>query len=144
MVLALFLLIAGAAILTVGAEAAIRGAGKFATARGISPFTLGALLFGIDIESLGAALIASGRNQPAIAAGEAFGTIVFLFGVGCGIALLVARGPVQSPSQPMVLWPAAGLVLCALALWDERVTRYDGFVLVLAYILYIGAVLREG
>ena len=144
MVLALFLLIAGAAILTVGAEAAIRAAGKLAMSRGISAFTLGALLFGIDIESLGAALIASGRNQPAIAAGEAFGTIVFLFGVGFGIALLVARGPVRSPSQPMVLWPAAGLVLCALALWDERLTRYDGFVLVLAYILYIGAVLREG
>jgi cation:H+ antiporter len=143
-VLALFLLIAGAAILTVGAEAAIRAAGKLAMSRGISAFTLGALLFGIDIESLGAALIASGRNQPAIAAGEAFGTIVFLFGVGFGIALLVARGPVRSPSQPMVLWPAAGLVLCALALWDERLTRYDGFVLVLAYILYIGAVLREG
>ena len=143
MILALLLLIGGAVVLTVGAESAIRGAGKFATARRISPFTLGALLFGVDLESLGAVLIASGRNQPALAAGEAFGTIVFLFGVGFGIALLVARQPVASPSQPMVLWPAAGLVLCALALWDETVTRYDGFVLVLSYILYIGLVVRE-
>ena len=143
MVWAIGLLAVGAVILTIGAEAAIRGAGKVAVARAISPFVLGALLFGIDIESLGAALIAAGRNQTSIAAGEAFGTIVFLFGVGFGLALLLARKPVESPSRAMVLWPAATLVLGALALVDEQVGRFEGISLIAAYILYISMVLRE-
>lgn len=144
MFLAVVLLVAGTALLTFGAEGAIRAAGKLAMSRGISPFMLGALLFGIDVESLGAALIAAGRNQPSIAVGEAFGTIVFLFGVGFGIALLVAPGPVPAPSQPMVLWPAAALLLCALALTDEQITRYEGLLLLLSYVVYVSLVIREG
>ncbi len=143
MLLAIGLLLIGTIILTVGAEAAIRAAGKVAKARGISPFVLGAVLFGIDIESLGAALIAAGRGQTAIAAGEAFGTIVFLFGVGFGLALLLTRKPVESPNRPMVLWPAATLVLGALAVSDQEVTRYEGVSLIATYVLYISVVLRE-
>ncbi len=143
MLLAIGLLVAGTIVITVGAEAAIRAAGKVAKARGISPFVLGAVLFGIDLESLGAALTAAARNQTAIAAGEAFGTIVFLFGVGFGLALLLSRRPVESPSRPMVLWPAAALVLGALAVADEQVSRYEGVSLILAYVLYLSMVLRE-
>ncbi|MDP8955990.1 MAG: hypothetical protein M3N24_03405 [Actinomycetota bacterium] len=143
MLSAIGLLVAGTVIVTVGAEAAIRAAGRVAKARGISPFVLGAVLFGVDIESLGAALIAAARDQTSIAAGEAFGTIVFLFGVGFGLALLLSRNPVEAPSRPMVLWPAATLVLGALALADERVSRYEAISLVLAYVLYLTMVLRE-
>ena len=143
MVLAIGLLVVGTVLLAVGAEAAIRAAGRFANARGISPFVLGAVLFGIDIESLGAALIAAGRGQTSLAAGETFGTIVFLFGVGFGVALLISRGPVEAPSRPMVLWPAATLVLGALAVSDQEVTRYEGVSLLLAYLLYLSMVLRE-
>ncbi len=143
MLLAIGLLVVGTIILALGAEAAIRAAGWVAKARGISPFLLGAVLFGIDIESLGAALIAAARDQTTIAAGEAFGTIVFLFGVGFGLALLLSRNPVESPSRSMVLWPAATLVLGALAIADEEVSRYEGVSLILAYILYLSMVLRE-
>src|SRR5439155_23428776 len=88
---AVLLLLGGAAVLTACAEAAIRGAGRLALERGVSPFLLGALLFGVDIESLGAALTATGRGQTSIAVGEAFGTVVFLFCAAFGSALLLAR-----------------------------------------------------
>ena len=143
MVLAIGLLVAGTIALTIGAEAAIRGAAKVGAARRISPFVLGAVLFGIDIESLGAALIAAGRDQTSMAAGGTFGTIVFLFGVGFGLALLISRKPVESPSRPMVLWPAATLVLGALAISDQVVSRYEGVTLVLAYVVYLSMVLRD-
>src|SRR5438552_15664534 len=123
MVPAVALLLFGAAVLTVGAEGAIRGAGRLARSRGLSPFVLGALLFGLDIESLGAALIAAGKGQTSIAAGEAFGTVVFLFSAAFGAALLVARAPVPAPSQPMILLPAGALAGCAFVLADSVVTR---------------------
>src|SRR5437870_13866641 len=113
MALAILLLLAGAGILTVGAEGAIRGAGRLARSRGLSPFVLGALLFGVDVESLGAALIAAGKGQTSIAAGEAFGTIVFLLSAAFGAALLVSPRPIESPGTLMVLLPAGTLAMGA-------------------------------
>ena len=131
-------------MLTVGAEAAIRGAGRFARAHRISPFALGALLFGIDLESLGAALVAAGRGQTSIAAGGAFGTIVFLFSAAFGAALLVSRKPVEAPSAEMVLLPALALATGGMALSDQMVSRFEGAGLIGIYLIYIGAVIREG
>lgn len=144
MVLAVVLLVGGGALLIAGAEWAIRGAARFARAVGASVFLLGALLFGIDLEGLSTALLAAGRGQTAIAAGEAFGTIVLLFGVGFGLALLVARGPVPSPGTLMAGAPAATLAVAAGVLADDRVTRPEGALLVLVYAGYVGLVVREG
>lgn len=144
MVLAILLLVGGAAVLTVGAEAAIRGAGRFARNHRISPFVLGAILFGIDLESLGAAVVAAGRGQTSIAAGEAFGTIVFLFSAAFGAALLVSRKPIPSPSREMVLLPALALATGAMALTDGLVSRLEGGGLIGIYLVYVGAVIWEG
>jgi len=144
MLVAISLLVAGAAVLTVGAEAAIRGAGRLAKARRISPFLLGALLFGVDVESVGAALIAAGRGQTALAAGEAFGTVVFLFSAAFGVALLLAPRPVESPSIQMVLLPAVTLLAGAAALADRVVSRPEGGALIGAYGIYLGIVILDG
>ena len=144
MLVAISLLVAGAAVLTVGAEAAIRGAGRLAKARRISPFLLGALLFGVDVESVGAALIAAGRGQTALAAGEAFGTVVFLFSAAFGVALLLAPRPIESPSIQMVLLPAVTLLAGAAALADRVVSRPEGGALIGAYGIYLGIVIVDG
>src|SRR2546425_13261469 len=103
MLVAISLLVAGAAVLAVGAEAAIRGAGRFAKARRISPFLLGALLFGVDVEALGAALIPAGRGQTPLAARRAFGTVVFLFSAAFGVAPFRTPRPIPSPRTRMGL-----------------------------------------
>ena len=144
MLVAILLLAGGAAVLALGAEAAIRGAGRFAKARRISPFVLGALLFGVDVESVGAALIAAGRGQTALAAGEAFGTVVFLFSAALGAALLLTPKPIESPSLQMVLLPGGTLVAGAAALADRVVTRFEGVALIGAYAIYLGIVVLEG
>ena len=144
MLLAVLMLIAGGAVLLVGAEAAIRGATRFAVAVGVSAFVLGALLFGIDIEGLSAALLASSRGQSAIAAGEAFGTVVFLFGVGFGVALLIAKRPVPAPSVQMILAPALPVAACSLTVYDQYVSRAEGGLLIAMYAGYVLAVVAEG
>jgi cation:H+ antiporter len=141
--LAIVLLLAGTAVLAVGAESAIRGAVRFAKARGVSPFVIGAVMFGIDVESLGAALIAAGRGQTAIAAGEAFGTIVFLLSVAFGAALLLSPEPIESPRAQMVLLPAVGLIAGGLTLADGEVDRLEGLALVVAFAVYIWMVIMD-
>jgi cation:H+ antiporter len=144
MVAAFALLAAGAAILYAGAETAVRGAARFARSAGIPAFVLGAVLFGLDIEGLGTALIAAGRGQTQIAAGEIFGTVLFLFGVAFGLTLILARRPVPSPAPIMVVAPAISMTAAAAALFDHFVSRPEGVFLLTLYVLYIVLVIRLG
>jgi cation:H+ antiporter len=140
---AVLLVLSGAVVLTAGAGAAVRGVTRFARAHGISSFVLGAVLFGIHLGSLGATLVASGKDQPALAAGTAMGTMAFLLGVGFGLALLVSKRPVEAPAPMMTLLPLAALALAALALRDLQVSRGEGVVLVGAYLAYLVTILRR-
>ena len=144
MVLAIVFLLVGAGVLAVGAESAVRGAARFAVAAGISAFSLGALLFGIDTEGAATAMIASGRGQTALAAGEAYGTVIFLLSAAFGAALLFARRPVDSPSVAMVVAPALPIAAGALALYDGTVTRPEGLLLLIVYGGYVAGVVAEG
>jgi cation:H+ antiporter len=144
MAVALGLLAAGAVILYAGAETAVRGAARFARAAGIPAFVLGAVLFGLDIEGLGTALIAAGRGQTQIAAGEIFGTVLFLFSVAFGLSLILARQPVPSPSPMMVVAPAASMTAAAAALFDRFVSRPEGAFLLALYVVYLVLVIRQG
>jgi cation:H+ antiporter len=144
MLVAVALLVAGAAVLYLGAEAAVRGATGLSRALGVTAFAVGALLFGIDLEGLGAAVVASARGETAIAAGEIFGTVLFLFSAAFGAALLLAREPVPSPDRIMVLAPGLHLVACAFAVADRYVARLEGVLLVVFYLAYVGLVVRTG
>jgi cation:H+ antiporter len=143
MLVAVGLLALGAAILYAGAEAAVRGASTLARATGFPAFALGALLFGIDPEGLGAAIAAAARGETAIATGEIFGAVLFLFSAAFGAALLVSRRPVPSPSPIMVLVPAIPLVGAATTLADRVVDRPEGALLIAVYAAYVAVLLRE-
>jgi cation:H+ antiporter len=140
--LAILLLLAGGVVLYAGAEAAVRGAAGLARATGISAFTLGALLFGIDLEGTGAAVVASAQGEPAIAAGEIFGTVVFLFSAAFGAALLFSNEPVPAPDAVMIVAPAMHLIAGALVISDRYVGRLEGGLLVALYLAYVVLVVR--
>jgi len=141
--LALLLLAVGTVLVAIGAEAAVRGTARFALATGIPAFVLGALLFGVDFEGTAGSLIAAGRGQTSVAAGEAFGTIIFLFSAAFGAALVVARRPVPSPSPLMVISPSLTVVASALVLEDRFVSRPEGAFLILVYAGYVTIVIAE-
>jgi cation:H+ antiporter len=144
MIATLGLLLAGALILYLGAETALRGATGYAKAAGIRPFLLGAVLFGLDVEGLGAALVAAGRGQTEIAAGEAFGAVLFLFSAAFGLALVLAHKPVPAPSHVMIVAPALPLVAAATALFDHYVSRPEAALLLAFYVGYLILVVRDG
>jgi cation:H+ antiporter len=140
---AILLLAAGAALVFGGAETAIRGAGALAKAAGIPIFAIGAVLFGIDLEGLGTSVFAAARGQTAVAGGEIFGTVAFLFGGAFGLALILAPKPVESPPAEHVLLPSAGLFTIALAARDATITRVEGVLLLGLYAVYVVYVLFD-
>ncbi len=144
MLAALGLLALGAVLLYAGAEVAIRGAVALARALRVSAFVLGALLFGVDLEGLGTAVGASAAGQPMLAVGEIFGTVLVVFSVALGSALILAKRALESPHRTMVLAPAIPLVAAAMVLTDRYVGRLEGGLLLAIYAAYVAIVVREG
>ncbi|MCA1726329.1 MAG: hypothetical protein LC722_01330, partial [Actinobacteria bacterium] len=101
------------------------------------------LLFGVDLEGLGTAVVASARGQTALAGGEIFGTVAFLFSVAFGAALILARRPVPSPPAEHVLLPSAGVVTVGIAARDAYIGRVEGALLLGLYAVYVGYVLYD-
>jgi cation:H+ antiporter len=144
MLAALGLLALGTVLLYVGAEAAVRGATALARALRVPAFVLGALLFGIDLEGLSTAVGASAAGQPLLAAGEIFGSVLVVFSVAFGAALILAKRPLESPDVRMVLAPAIPLLAAGMVLTDRYVGRLEGALLLGIYAGYVAAVVHEG
>ena len=144
MLAAFGLLALGGVLLYAGAEAAIRGAVALARALRVPAFVLGALLFGIDLEGLGTAVGASAAGQPMLAVGEIFGTVLVVFSVALGSALILAKRPLEFPHPTMVLAPAVPLVAAGMVLTDRYVGRLEGGLLLAIYSAYVAIVVREG
>ncbi|HYH28103.1 MAG TPA: hypothetical protein VEA19_04900, partial [Actinomycetota bacterium] len=141
-ILAIALLVLGAAVLYAGAELSTRGAVGFARSTGLSAFVIGALLFGIDLEGTGAALAAAGSGQTPLGAGTIFGAVLFVLTAAFGAGLLAAREPVPSPSPLMVVAPSLPVMLAAFSIFDRYVDRVEGALLLAMYVAYVYLVLR--
>ena len=129
---ALVLLLSGAAVLTVGAMAALRGIGGLARERSVAPLFIGAVLFGVNLASLGTVLIGAGRDLTAVAAGASFGTVAFMVGIAFGVALVASKEPAPAPPVAATLIPIGALIVGAIAIQDLAISRFEGAVLLAA------------
>ncbi len=128
------LLVLGAVLLTVGAEAFVQHMVAAASLLGVSVLAMGVLLAGAEPEEAVTAMLASGQGHPALAAGGAVGANLVILTLALGLAALVSRLPV---SGRVVGYAAAAVVAGALTvvfLWNGVMSRPEGGVLVLAYV----------
>lgn len=130
----LLLLLAGAALLTAGAEAFAEHIGEAASRLGVSVLALGILLAGAEPEEAVTAMLASARGLPELAAGDAIGANLVILTVTVGLAAVLAPLPV---GRRVVEYAAAAAVAGALAvglLWDGTLGRLESTVLLVAYV----------
>lgn len=137
------LLVAGAVLLTVGAEAFAEHAGAASARLGVSVFALALLLAGAEPEEAVTAMVASGQSHPALAAGDAIGANLVILSLTLGLAALVTPLPV---SRRVAEYAAASAVLGAVAValaWNGVLGRWDGLILVVLYAGGVGWVWRR-
>lgn len=129
--------VAGAALLTLGAEGFAEHVTAASSRLGVSVLALALLLAGAEPEEAVTAMLASGQGHPALAAGDAIGANLVILTLTLGLAALVTRLPV---SRRAVEYAVASAVLGAVA-WlfmaNGVLGRFEGLVLVL---LYVGGV----
>ncbi len=107
---------------------------------GVSAFALALLLAGAEPEELATAVVAAVRKAPAVALGDVVGANVAACLVALGVGALVAPLPFgRRVRRYAFLGIPAGITAVAF-LWDGRVGRVEGAVLVALYIGYVGAV----
>ena len=131
--LAVVLLVAGAALLTAGAEAFAEHITEAASRLGVSVLALGILLAGAEPEEAVTAMLAAGRGHPALAAGDAIGANLVILTLTVGLAALLAPLPVGTRVLQYAGAASVAGLLAVAAVANGVVSRLEGTVLLLVY-----------
>jgi cation:H+ antiporter len=134
MVTAVSSILGGLLLLTLGAEALVRGAASLARRAGLSPLVIGltVLAYGTSAPELVVSLQAAIGGNPDIALGNVVGSNISNIGLILGGAALLS--PIRVQAQVLrldlpIMVGVSGLLLGLL--WDEVIGRLNGVVLVL-------------
>jgi cation:H+ antiporter len=132
--LGLGLLAASAVMLIAGAELFTENAAAAARGLGITVFGAAFLLAGAEPEEMITAVIASGRHRPGLAAGDAIGANLTMLTLVLGLAALARPLPFGGRVRGYALWSALAGGLAALAVASGRIGRWQGGLLLAAYL----------
>jgi cation:H+ antiporter len=119
-------------LLVEAVEGLIRTLRAWALAAGLSGVLVGALVFGLDLESTAAGVAATLKDLPGTALGATVGSAIFLVTVGLGVAGLIAPFSVRPPAA-LLAAGALATVLCIALGADGRLSRLDGGLLLAAF-----------
>jgi len=136
------LLVLAAALLLGGAELFVEHAAAAAARLGLSVLAVAVLLAGAEPEELLTAVLASAADRPGLAAGDALGATTTALTAALGLAALARPLPVGRRVRRYGLGSALAGALAVLALLDGLVTRTEGLLLLLSYLLLVAGVWR--
>lgn len=130
----------GIGVLYFGAEWLVRGAARLAASIGVSPIVVGLTVvsFGTSAPELVVCTVAALGGNPDLAIGNVMGSNLANIGLILGLTAIVRPLKVHSRvvAREMPLMLIITIVLYAL-LWDMRLSRPDGVILLLAFTAYL-------
>ena len=109
---------------------------------GVSTFALAILLAGAEPEELATSVTASLRHAPGIALGDVIGANVAICLVALGVGAVLAPLPFDLRVRRYALAGLPAGVLAAAVAWNGNISRLEGLVLVLAYVIFVGVIWR--
>jgi len=101
---------------------------------------VGILLAGAEPEELLTAVLAAAQHRPGLAAGDAIGANVTMLTACLGLAALVRPLQLGRRVRQYAILAAVAGAFALLTLLDGHVGRFEGGVLVLAYVVLVGLV----
>jgi cation:H+ antiporter len=145
-VLDVTLLTFGVAVLYYGAEWLVRGAARLAATLRVSPMVVGLTVvsFGTSAPELVVCTVAALGGNPDLAIGNVMGSNLANIGLILGLTSIIRPLEVQA----RVVWREMPLMLLVTAalfplLWDLRLSRGDGVLLLLALAAYLVFVIQS-
>jgi cation:H+ antiporter len=140
---ALALLLAGVALVVVGADLFFRGLLALAARLRLPAFVVTVVLSGFELENLAAGIAANAKGLPGAAAGTFLGGTVFLATAVAGLGALIAPMRARIPASAL-LWTAASPLPLVLFSRDGTLSRLDGGLLLLWFGIALIGLVRAG
>ncbi len=142
MILSLVLFVLGLGLVISFAEQLVKGALGTSLSFGISPFLISVIFIGFDPENLAVGAVGAFEGVAGIALGSIIGAAMVAVALAFGITALCAPMSFgQAPKQVLAVPILAGFLLGLLCL-DGQLSRGDGAVLLLGFVLAIFYLLR--
>jgi cation:H+ antiporter len=142
-VTAIALLLAGIALVIVGADAFFRGLLALAARLRLPAFIVTVVLSGFELENLAAGIAANAKDLPGAAAGTFLGGTTFLAAGIAGVGALIAPMRTRLP-WPALAWTAAAPLPVFLLALDGTLSRLDGGLLLLWFLISLTGLARSG
>jgi cation:H+ antiporter len=142
MIGALLLLLA-TVLLVAGAELFVENAAAASKRLGVTVLAVGLLLAGAEPEELLTGVLASGSGHPGLAAGDALGANVTMLTATLGLAALLRPVPVGHRVRVYGVLSSVAGVLAVIAVLGGHVSRLEGGLLVLAYVVLVAVIWRR-
>lgn len=140
------LVIIGVIGLTYGANWLLDGAVKIALNFGVSEYVIGVTVvaFGTSVPELVTSLVAAIKKQTDISIGNLIGSNIFNLLAVLGITSVIKEIPVSEQVQNQDVFWLLGIsfIIFPLMLFNRRINRISGLILVISYIIYIYFVLQ--
>ena len=132
----------GVGLIVWGAESFAEHLSVASARLGVSTFALAILLAGAEPEELAISVTASLRHAPGIALGDVIGANVAICLVALGVGAVLAPLPFDQRVRRYALAGLPAGVLAAAVAWNGNISRLEGLVLVLAYVIFVGVIWR--
>lgn len=139
-VLWLLVILASVVAIVWGAETFAEHLGAAAVRLRVSMFALSLLLAGAEPEELATAVAAALRDVPGIAFGDVIGANIAICLVALGVGALIAPLPFGKQVRRYALLSLPLGVIATVFVWDGKVDRLEGGLLVSLYIFYVAII----
>lgn len=140
MIVWILIILASVAAIVWGAETFAEHLGAAAVRLRVSVFALSLLLAGAEPEELVTAVAAALKDVPGIAFGDVIGANIAICLMALGVGALIAPLPFGKQVRLYALLSVPIGVIATAFVWDGRVDRLEGGVLVFLYILYVAII----
>jgi cation:H+ antiporter len=142
----ILLLLAGLALLVLGAEFLVRGASKIASAAGVSSLVVGltVVAFGTSSPELAVSVMSAYKDQADLALGNVVGSnifnVLFILGLSAVIVPLVVAQQLVRFDVPLMIGVSVILLLVGM---DGRIGKLDGTLLTAGILSYTVFLIRQ-
>ena len=141
----ILLFLGGVGVLYFGAEWLVRGSARLAASLGVSPIVVGLTVvsMGTSAPELVISVVASMGGNPNLAIGNVMGSNLANVGLVLGISAILR--PLRVSAQVVTREVAVMFFITAALLpliWDHRIGRFEGLLLVTMLVFYLAYVLR--
>lgn len=134
------LMVAGTGAIVWGAELFAEHLAEASYRLGISAFALALLLAGAEPEELATVATASARGVDGVAFGDVIGANAAIVTVALAAGVFVTAMPFGTRVRRYGLGGLAAAVLAGIIIWDGTVTRPEGTVLVVGYVVFVASI----